>query len=62
MIIMQREFEPSTWKACWETAFAGRPAAEVAEDLGMSRGGLRREFAGPQAAPRRTFRNAGIML
>jgi RNA polymerase sigma-70 factor (ECF subfamily) len=28
MAVMQRDFEPSTWKACWETAFCGRPTAE----------------------------------
>lgn len=36
MVVMQRDFEPSTWKACWETAIVGRPAADVAVELGMS--------------------------
>jgi len=40
MRVMQREFEPSTWKACWETAFHGRPAAEVAAELGLSLGAV----------------------
>jgi RNA polymerase sigma-70 factor (ECF subfamily) len=40
MLVMQRDFETSTWKACWETAFRGRNAAEVAEALGMSVGAV----------------------
>ena len=34
--IMQSEFEPATWKACWETTVSGRPAAAVATELGVS--------------------------
>ena len=34
--IMQDEFQPTTWKACWETVVAGRPTAEVAAELGLS--------------------------
>jgi RNA polymerase sigma-70 factor (ECF subfamily) len=34
--IMQGEFEPTTWKACWETTVSGRPAAEVAAELKVS--------------------------
>jgi RNA polymerase sigma-70 factor (ECF subfamily) len=34
--LMQQEFQPATWKACWETAVSGRPAAEVAQELGVS--------------------------
>ena len=34
--IMQSDFEPTTWRACWETVAAGRPAAEVAAELGVS--------------------------
>jgi RNA polymerase sigma-70 factor, ECF subfamily len=33
---MQAEFQPATWKACWECAAVGRPAAEVAAELGMT--------------------------
>jgi RNA polymerase sigma-70 factor (ECF subfamily) len=40
MRVMQRDFEPSTWKACWETAFHGRPAAEVGAELGLSAGAV----------------------
>src|SRR5262245_52715321 len=34
--IMQAEFEPTTWKACWEFVVSGRPAATVAAELGVS--------------------------
>lgn len=34
--IMQAEFEPTTWKACWESVVSGRPAAEVAGELGVT--------------------------
>lgn len=34
--IMQAEFEPTTWKACWESVVSARPAAEVAAELGVS--------------------------
>ncbi len=34
--IMQDEFEPKTWQACWETVVNGKPAAEVAQELGVS--------------------------
>jgi RNA polymerase sigma-70 factor (ECF subfamily) len=34
--MMQREFKPATWKACWEQVVQGRSAAEVAKELGLS--------------------------
>jgi RNA polymerase sigma-70 factor (ECF subfamily) len=34
--LMQAEFQPTTWKACWEFVVVGRPAAEVARRLGIS--------------------------
>lgn len=34
--LMQAQFEPNTWKACRELVLAGRPAAEVAAELGLS--------------------------
>jgi RNA polymerase sigma-70 factor (ECF subfamily) len=34
--LMQAEFRPSTWKACWEHVFEGRPVAEVAAELGLT--------------------------
>ncbi len=34
--VMQTDFQPTTWRACWEHAVVGRPAAEVAAELGLS--------------------------
>lgn len=34
--IMQTDFEPTTWKACWETTVNARPAKEVGAELGLS--------------------------
>jgi RNA polymerase sigma-70 factor (ECF subfamily) len=34
--MMQREFRPTTWKACWEQVVNGRPAVEVAQELGVT--------------------------
>jgi RNA polymerase sigma-70 factor (ECF subfamily) len=34
--IMQAEFEPKTWQACWESVVSGRGTAEVAAELGVS--------------------------
>jgi RNA polymerase sigma-70 factor (ECF subfamily) len=36
--LMRADFAESTWKACWETVVAQRPAAEVAAELGMGVG------------------------
>ncbi len=33
---MEAEFQPVTWKACWECVVRGRPAAEVAAELGVT--------------------------
>jgi RNA polymerase sigma-70 factor (ECF subfamily) len=38
--IMRADFEEATWKACWETVALGRPAAEVAAELGLSVGAV----------------------
>jgi RNA polymerase sigma-70 factor (ECF subfamily) len=35
LALMQADFEPTTWKACWECVVAGRPAGEVARELGV---------------------------
>ncbi|MBI3469014.1 MAG: sigma-70 family RNA polymerase sigma factor [Planctomycetes bacterium] len=35
--LMQAEFQPTTWKAFWEYVARGRPPAEVAAELGISR-------------------------
>ena len=34
--LMQAEFAPTTWKACWETVVQGRSADDVARELGLS--------------------------
>jgi RNA polymerase sigma-70 factor (ECF subfamily) len=34
--LMQAEFQPRTWQACWEYVVAGRPAADVARQLGLT--------------------------
>lgn len=38
--VMQAEFEPTSWKACWETTVNGRRAAEVGAELGLSEGAV----------------------
>jgi RNA polymerase sigma-70 factor (ECF subfamily) len=39
--VMQREFQPATWKACWSLVVEGRSAADVAAELGLSAGAVR---------------------
>jgi RNA polymerase sigma-70 factor (ECF subfamily) len=34
--LLQTEFQPVTWKACWEFVVCDRPAAEVAAELGIT--------------------------
>lgn len=34
--LMQSEFQPATWKACWEFVVNDRPPAEVAAELGLT--------------------------
>jgi RNA polymerase sigma-70 factor (ECF subfamily) len=36
MQLMRTDFEPTTWQACWRYVAEGRPAAEVAAELGIS--------------------------
>jgi RNA polymerase sigma-70 factor (ECF subfamily) len=36
MRLMQSDFEPTTWKACWEQVVNGRAPAEVAAELGIT--------------------------
>ncbi len=36
LAVMQAEFAPTTWQACWRFVVEGRPAAEVAVELGIS--------------------------
>ena len=56
--IMQTEFQPATWKACWEQVVSGRAAAAVAEELGISLaaayaadGGDQRDLRLPRTGP-----------
>jgi RNA polymerase sigma-70 factor (ECF subfamily) len=34
--VMKAEFEETTWRACWEYVAQGRPASEVAAELGVT--------------------------
>jgi RNA polymerase sigma-70 factor (ECF subfamily) len=34
--LMQAEFQPSTWQACWEVVARGRAPAAVAAEMGLS--------------------------
>jgi RNA polymerase sigma-70 factor (ECF subfamily) len=38
--VMKAEFQPTTWRACWEYVALGRPAAQVAAELGLSVGAV----------------------
>ena len=38
--LMQTEFSPRTWKACWEHVAMDRPAAEVAAELDIRVGSV----------------------
>lgn len=38
--LMQADFQPTTWKACWEVVVCDRPAAEVAAELGLTVGAV----------------------
>jgi RNA polymerase sigma-70 factor (ECF subfamily) len=38
--LMRAEFQPTTWKACWECVVSGRPAADVATELGIGVGAV----------------------
>jgi RNA polymerase sigma-70 factor (ECF subfamily) len=34
--LMQAEFQPATWKACWEYMIVGKPAEDVGKELGLT--------------------------
>jgi RNA polymerase sigma-70 factor (ECF subfamily) len=36
LTLMQQEFQPATWRACWEHVVQGRPAQDVAAELDVS--------------------------
>ncbi|HEY7152315.1 MAG TPA: sigma-70 family RNA polymerase sigma factor [Gemmataceae bacterium] len=39
--LMQKDFQPATWRAFWACTVDGRPTAEVAAQLGMTLGAVR---------------------
>lgn len=39
--LIKSEFQPATWEAFWEHAMRGRPAPEVAAQLGLTPGAVR---------------------
>jgi RNA polymerase sigma-70 factor (ECF subfamily) len=41
LTLMQAEFQPSTWRACWECVVNDRPGPEVAAELGLTHGAVR---------------------
>jgi RNA polymerase sigma-70 factor (ECF subfamily) len=38
--VMQADFQPATWRACWEVVVHGRSAADVAAELGLTVGAV----------------------
>ncbi len=34
--VMKTDFQPATWRACWDNVVEGKPAAEIARELGMT--------------------------
>jgi RNA polymerase sigma-70 factor (ECF subfamily) len=38
--IMQSEFQPTTWQACWQHVVSGRSATEVGAELGITPGAV----------------------
>jgi RNA polymerase sigma-70 factor (ECF subfamily) len=34
--VMQSDFQPATWRACWEYMILERPAEVVAQELGLT--------------------------
>jgi RNA polymerase sigma-70 factor (ECF subfamily) len=40
--LLKTDFEERTWKAFWRTAVDGLPAAQVAEELGMTAAAVRK--------------------
>ncbi len=40
LVVMQREFEPNTWRACWLVTVEGRTPAEAATELLMTVGAV----------------------
>ena len=66
LCVMRADFRETTWKACWEMVVSGRPAADVAAELGLTVGAvyaakvrvlnrLREELAGTAGLKPRLF-------
>jgi len=36
LCLMQADFQPATWKACWAYVVEDRPAANIAAELGIT--------------------------
>ena len=49
MEVMESDFQPSTWQACWQHVACNKPAATVARAWHDCQGGLPRQGAGPAA-------------
>ena len=63
LCIMRSDFQETTWKACWEMVVAGRPAAEVAAELGLTVGAVyAAKFRVLERLRRELRRPAGIKL
>jgi RNA polymerase sigma-70 factor (ECF subfamily) len=39
--LMEAQFQPESWQACWKHVVEGKSAAEVAKELGMTPGAVR---------------------
>lgn len=57
--IMRADFQPTTWKACWEHVVSGRSAEEVAAELGLSAGAV---YVAKSRVLRRLRQELGGML
>src|SRR5262249_7789734 len=56
---LQDEFQPTTWRACWEVLIQGHAPAEVAAELGLTAGSV---YAAKFRAIKRLRRELGGML
>lgn len=57
--LMRTDFDAASWQACWETIVEDRPAAEVAEQLGLTVGAV---YAAKSRILRRLRRELDGML
>ena len=60
--MIQAEFQPSTWKACWENVVAGRPGSRRCQGIGdFGECSAPRQVTGTQAHASRAGRAYGLM-